>query len=85
MKFDYDILFEFLPEEDKKYFLVWDNVFNPFLTITKTVIKNPIIETQYLVAIYRSPFEEKIIIPLGEYEKRVKQKNRDININKILN
>jgi hypothetical protein len=32
MKFDYDILFEFLPEEDKKHFLVWDNVFkqNPF-------------------------------------------------------
>jgi len=30
MKFDQDILFEFLPEEDKKSFMAWDNVFcNP--------------------------------------------------------
>ena len=30
MKFDHDILFEFLPEEDKKSFMAWDNVFcNP--------------------------------------------------------
>ena len=77
MKFDQDILFEFLPEEDKKSFLVWDNVFkqNPFSDNSSIGI----------VATYRAPFEEKIIISLDEYESRVKQKNRDININKILN
>jgi uncharacterized FlgJ-related protein len=26
MKFDQDIPFEFLPEEDKKFFQVWDSV-----------------------------------------------------------
>jgi len=77
MKFDCDILFEFLPEEDKKHFLVWDNVFkqNPFFDNSSIGI----------VAIYRAPFEEKIIISIDEYEKKVKQKNRDINIDKILN
>ena len=25
MKFDYDILFEFLSEEDRNYFTAWDN------------------------------------------------------------
>ena len=51
MKFDHDILFEFLPEEDKKYFMVWDNV---YLNMGKDRI----------VATYRSPFEERVIIPL---------------------
>jgi hypothetical protein len=79
MKFDQDILFEFLPEEDKKSFQVWDRV-----TRSKNYSSIPgSVET--IVAIYRAPFEEKILIDLDEYESRVKQKKRDINIDKILN
>jgi hypothetical protein len=79
MKFDYDILFEFLSEEDKKHFLVWDNVI-----VSKTYLSIPgSFET--IVATYRAPLEETILIDVYEYESKVKQKNRDININKILN
>ena len=42
----------------------------------------PSIET--IVATYRSPFEERVLIDLDEYKSRVKQKNRDINIDNIL-
>jgi len=81
MKFDQDILFEFLPEEDKKFFQVWDSVkkFWPMLYVTR--LKN----VESIVATYRAPFLERIIITLDEYEKKIKQKNRDINIDKILN
>ena len=79
MKFDQDILFEFLPEKDKKSFLVWDNII-----VTKNYSSIPrSIET--IVATYRSPFEERVLIDLDEYKSRVKQKKRDINIDKILN
>ena len=74
MKFDCDILKEFLPEEDKKSFLVWDNVFLSGTLNTKLVIK----------ATYRAPLEERISIPLIEYEGKVKQKERDNRINSIL-
>ena len=68
MKFDHDILFEFIPEEDKKSFMVWDNV---YLNMGKDRI----------VATYRSPFEERVIIPLSDYDARVKQKERDNKLN----
>jgi hypothetical protein len=71
MKFDYDILFEFLPEEDNKSFMVWDNV---FLNVSRDTI----------VATYRAPFEERVFIPLSEYEVRLKQKERDNKLNTIL-
>ena len=71
MKYDYDILFEFIPEKDKKYFQVWDNV---FLNVSRDSI----------VAVYRTPFDERVFIPLSEYEARVKQKERDSKLNKIL-
>ena len=74
MKFDHDILFEFLPEEDKKSFMVWDNVFcNPNgRDVTR------------IVAIYRAPFEERVFIPLPKYELRLKQKLRDNKLDSIL-
>lgn len=71
MNFNQDILFEFLPEEDKKSFMVWDYV---HLNMGKDRI----------VATYRSPFEERVIIPLSDYDARVKQKERDNKLNKIL-
>ena len=74
MKFDYDILFEFIPEKDKKSFMVWDNAFcNPN---GRGVAR--------IVAVYRAPFEERVFIPLDEYELRLKQKERDNKLNKIL-
>jgi hypothetical protein len=69
-KFDHDILFEFLPEEDKKSFMVWDNVL-----LTHSSIN--------IVATYRAPFEERVFIPLSEYDARVKQKERDNKLNNL--
>jgi hypothetical protein len=68
MKFDHDILFDFLPEKDKKSFMVWDNA---FLNMGKDRI----------VATYRAPFEERVLIPLSDYDARVKQKERDNKLN----
>lgn len=80
MKFDHDILFEFLPEEDKKSFMVWDNVFcNPNGLDAKAA------GVARIVAIYRAPFEERVFIPLDEYELKLKQKLRDNKINSVIN
>lgn len=70
MDFDYDILFDFLPEEDKKSFMVWDNA---FLNMSRDTI----------VATYRSPFEERVLIPLDEYQLRVKEKERNNKLNNL--
>lgn len=79
MKFDHDILFEFLPEEDKKSFMSWDNVFcNPNGLDAKFA------GVARIVAIYRAPFEERVFIPLYEYELRLKQKLRVIKLDSIL-
>jgi hypothetical protein len=69
MKFDTSIVKEFLPDECRKHFLVWDNIF---------------ISGENIIAIYRSPFEEKISIPIKEYNAKLIQKNRDNTINNIL-
>ena len=74
MKFDHDILFEFLSDEDKKNFLVWDNAFLSGTISTKLVVR----------ATYRAPFEERISIPFEDYQIRLKQKEREIKLNKIL-
>ena len=71
MKFDHDILFEFIPEEDKKSFMVWDRV---FLNIS----------SERIVAYYRAPFEEKIFISLSDYDAKVKQKERNNKLKDIL-
>jgi len=77
MKFDKDILFEFLPEEDKKSFMVWDNV---ILTQKYASIPDSV---QTIVATYRAPFEERVLIPLDEYELRLKEKERDNKLNNL--
>lgn len=69
MKLDYDILFEFLSDKDKKIFLVWDNAF---------------ISGEKIVAIYRAPFEERVFILLSDYEASLKQKERENKLNTIL-
>ena len=70
--FDQDILFEFLPEEDKKYFQVWDNVF---------INTNSENSRNVIVATYRAPFDEKIFIDLNDYYAMRKQKERDNKLN----
>ena len=71
MKFDHDILFEFIPKRDKRHFLVWDSVFKSPGGIN-------------IVAVYRAPFEERLVIPVSLYNQREKQKDREIKLNKIL-
>ena len=78
MKIDHDILFDFLSEEDKKSFMVWDNV---IFTQKYGSIPGSI---QTIVATYRAPFEERVIIPLDEYVRRLKEKQREEKLNKIL-
>jgi hypothetical protein len=77
MKFDHDILFEFLSEEDKKSFMVWDNVIlsQKYASIPDSV--------QTIVVTYRAPFEERIFIHLDEYQLRVKEKERDNKLNNL--
>ena len=77
LQFDQDILFEFLPEEDKKSFLVWDNAFCIVSGDARAA------GVTRIVAIYRAPFEERVFIPLPEYELRLKQKERDFKLNKL--
>jgi hypothetical protein len=76
-KFNQDILFEFLSEEDKKSFMVWDNV---ILSQKYDSIPDSV---QTIVATYRAPFEERIFIPLDEYQLRVKEKERDNKLNNL--
>jgi len=78
MKFDHDILFEFLPEEDKKSFMAWDNIFcNPNGLDAKAA------GVARIVTIYRAPFEERVFIPLPKYELRLKQKERNNKLNDL--
>ena len=74
MKFDQDILFQFLSEEDQKSFMVWDNAFLSGTLSTQLII----------IATYRAPFEERIVIPFEQYQMKLKQKEREIKLNKIL-
>jgi hypothetical protein len=71
MEFDYDILFDFLSEKDKKSFMVWETAFIGY-------------KGNSIVAYYRAPFDEKLVIPLDEYRKKLKEKQREEKINKIL-
>ena len=66
---DYEILFEFIPKENKKYFLAW---INAFLSSSTTI-----------VAVYRAPFEEKIFVSLNEYQLRLKEKERNNKLNNL--
>lgn len=77
MQFDQDILFDFLSEEDKKSFMVWDNV---ILTQKYNSIPGSV---QNIVVTYRAPFEERVLIPLDEYELRLKEKERDNKLNNL--
>jgi len=74
MKFDHDILFDFLPVEDKKSFMVWDSAFLSGTLTTQLTIN----------ATYRAPFEERIRIPFEQYQMKLKQKERDKKIKQIL-
>jgi hypothetical protein len=81
MKFDHDILFEFLPEEDKKSFMVWDNA--AFSTGAAFCNPNGLDAksgSARIIAVYRAPFEQRIFIPLSEYKVRLKQKERDAKL-----
>lgn len=81
MKYDYDILFDFIPEKDKKSFMVWDNAYEVPSLNTSTLSTE---RGGVIVAVYRAPFEEKIVVPLGQYNARLKQKERENKLNTIL-
>ncbi len=85
MKFDHDILFDFLSEEDKKSFMVWDNVIlsQKYTPIPDKPLSRNVLSVQTIVATYRSPFEERVLIPLDEYELRVKEKERNNKLNNL--
>lgn len=76
MDFDCDILFEFLSEDHKNHFLVWDNSYR--VPNTNSDKKG------YIVAVYRAPFQEKILLSVSDYENRLKQKRRENKLNKTL-
>jgi hypothetical protein len=79
MSFDHDILFEFIPEKDKKSFMVWDNVYEvPSLYIGTLSASSGVI-----VAVYRAPFEQKIVVTLKQYNARLKQKERGNKLNNL--
>jgi hypothetical protein len=80
MKYDYDILFEFIPEKDKKSFIVWDNAYEVPSLNTSTLSTS----SGVIVAVYRAPFEEKIVVPFVQYNAILKQKEREIKLNKVL-
>jgi hypothetical protein len=85
MKFDYDILFEFLPEEDKNYFTAWDDA--AFSTGAAFCNPNGLDAksgSARIIAVYRAPFEQRVFIPLSEYKVRLKQKERDNKLDSIL-
>jgi hypothetical protein len=70
MKIDQDILFEFLPEEDKKFFILWVNM----------IVSNG----KYIVATYKLTcgsyppgIQYNIIIAKSEYKSMIRQKNID--------
>ena len=68
MKFDYDILFGFLSESDRKRFRIWDNVF---------------ISGKSIIATYRAPFEDHICIPISDYKSKVRESKIDQIVGKI--
>ena len=83
MKFDYDILFEFLPEEDKKSFIVWDNAFRTGAAFCNPNGLDAKSGLARIIAVYRAPFEQRIFIPLSEYKVRLKQKERDAKLEEL--
>ena len=80
MKYDHDILYQFIPTDHKQRFLTWNNAYQS-------------IEGINIVGVYtvhygvnsRAPFEERILIPLSLYMERLKQKQRDTILNQIIN
>jgi hypothetical protein len=85
MKFDYDILFEFLSEEDRNYFTTWDNA--AFSTGAAFCNPNGLDSkapgSARIIAVYRAPFEQRIFIPLSKYKVRLKQKERDAKLEEL--
>ncbi len=86
-EFDYDILSEYIPDGDKRYFICWDQA-------------RLITQTNSVVATYRAPGWVEgcrgcwptaadartclIVIGFDEYQMRVKEKARLSKINEIV-
>lgn len=70
-RFNTDVVFEFLPEDDKKSFMVWDNI---YCSVDGNII-----------AVYRAPFEEKVYISMSDYKLKELELSRDNKINDLLN
>ena len=67
--YEYDILYNFVPDKDKKYFMVWENSWT---------------SDGNIVAMYRAPFSEKIVVPVKDYDALVIQLDRDNKLKDIL-
>jgi len=86
MKYDYDILWEFIPTKYKENFIRWDNAYLTMgrLNIVGVYKVSYVNQTRAPLSSHNSVFEERISIPLSLYMERVKQKQRDTILNQIL-
>lgn len=69
MDFDYEIIKSFIPEKERKHFLVFENVY---------------ISGSKILAPYRAPFSSELVIDKTEYESRLKQKQREEKLNQLV-
>jgi len=74
MKFDYEIIKSFIPEEKRKHFLVFENVY---------IFGSKIWAPYSSSGKSRSPFSE-LSIDISEYESRLKQKQREEKLNQLV-
>ena len=88
---DYEILFDFLSEDDKKLFISWETIevrnFLENWTMTGNI--GNISFKRTIVASFKTqpqPYDDdKIYIGADEYESLLKQKLRDKNLTELLN
>lgn len=69
-RFKHDVIFEFLPEHDKKDFIAWDNIYDS--------------SDGNIVVVYRAPLDKYMFIPMSDYKIKYLELSRDNKINDLL-